>query len=360
MKSLLAVLLALVLAFSMGFFTLLRSTYRELYQNIEIHPRFLNGFSYNKALEAEKTGDVRDPFYLFTREDVESNFVQDKLVLTNDLSRVCTAPITWRENMGPEIFQKKSGFCVITRDLADTLGLGFGSRIEFCGWEKFSYLASSYPDASYEELVEIYHQSNGKLTVVGIAEEEGMRAYGPIGAWQNLSNLFADYVPLDLAEYTLNDYHRATAFRSYAWRLIYGTRADFSLETAEADRVYQTYRLLELLYPIAFALALLLGGVLPAGIILQSAREASLLRVLGTTKRRTRTMLSLEQVILCLLGLLCAAVGLIGLKGAALLPVSGLLWLYAAAHFCLCILGTAVAAVSVTRRNVLELLQVKE
>ena len=71
-------------------------------------------------------------------------------------------------------------------------------------------------------------------------------------------------------------------------------------------------------------------------------------------------MLSLEQVILCLLGLLCAAAGLIGLKGAALQPVSGLLWLYAAAHFCLCILGTAMAAVSVTRRNVLELLQVKE
>ena len=139
-----------------------------------------------------------------------------------------------------------------------------------------------------------------------------------------------------------------------------GTAARFSMETGEADRVYQTYRLLELLYPIAFALALLLGGVLPAGIILQSAKEASLLRVLGTTKRRTRAMLSLEQVILCLLGLLCAAVGLIGLKGAALLPVSGLLWLYAAAHFCLCILGTAVAAVSVTRRNVLELLQVKE
>ena len=65
-------------------------------------------------------------------------------------------------------------------------------------------------------------------------------------------------------------------------------------------------------------------------------------------------------MILCLLGLLCAAVGLVGLKGDALLPVSGLLGLYAGTHFLLCILGTAVAAVSVTRRHVLELLQVKE
>ena len=57
---------------------------------------------------------------------------------------------------------------------------------------------------------------------------------------------------------------------------------------------------------------------------------------------------------------ICAAVGLIGLKGDALRPVSGLLGLYSAAHFCLCILGAAVAAVSVTHRNVLDLLQVKE
>ena len=71
-------------------------------------------------------------------------------------------------------------------------------------------------------------------------------------------------------------------------------------------------------------------------------------------------MLSLEQAILCLLGLGLAALGLLGLKGSALRPVSDLLVIYAAAHFCLCLLGALTAAVSVTRRHVLELLQVKE
>ena len=132
------------------------------------------------------------------------------------------------------------------------------------------------------------------------------------------------------------------------------------METAEADRVDQTYRLLELLYPIAFALALILGCVLPGGIILQSAREAALLRVLGTTKRRTRAMLTLEQIFLCFLGLCLAVAALVIAKGSALTAVAGLIAVYIAAHLLACAMGTEAAAVSVTRRNVLELLQVKE
>ena len=359
-KSLLAVLLALVLAFSIGFFTLLRSTYRELYQNIEVHPRFLNGFTDNRAAEVAKSGYVKDPYYEYTRRDCESNFVEDTLVLTNDICRVTDAEILWREDKGPELFEEKRNFCVVSRDLADQLGYDLGSRAEICSSGYIYVLWQAHPELRDEELIEYYHQYTHHFTVAGIAEEEGMKFYAPLAARESFGSMFSDYVPLDLAEFTLVDYHKATEFRSYVFRVLVGRPGSFSMETGEADRVYQTYRLLELLYPIAFALALILGAVLPAGIILQSAKEASLLRVLGTTKRRTRAMLTLEQVVLCLLGLVCAAIGLIGLKGDALLPVSDLLSLYSGTHFLLCILGAALAAVSVTRRNVLELLQVKE
>ena len=359
-KALLCLLLALVLCFSIGYFALLRSSYRELYQNIEIHPRFLNGFSYNKALEVAKTGYVRDPYYEYRKLDCESDFVPDTLILTMDLSRVCSAEVVWREGLGPEIFQKSGSYCVISRELADALGVDINGKVHFCTTGKIGLLAQSHPDLSYEELVEVYNESNGKLTVAGISEEEGFYAYGPIAAWQHLQNLFADYVPLSYAEYTLNDYHKATEFRSYAWRAIYGSRAEFSMETQEADRVYQTYRLLELLFPIAFVLALILGAVLPAGVILQSAKEASLLRVLGTAKGRTRSMLSLEQIFLCLLGILLAGLGLAAVKGSALGQVKELLAVYAGAHFLLCALAAFLASAAVTRRRVLELLQTKE
>ena len=359
-KSLLSLLLALVLAFSIGFFTLLRSTYRELYQNIEIHPRFVNGFSYNTAKEVEKSGEVRDPYYEYVNPSCESNFVPDTLILTTDLSRETNAEITWREDKGPEFFSQTNSFCVISRDLADELGYTLGSRLEITARDKLTLLSQSYTGFTTEELLEIYHDSSHHITVAGIAEETGKRVYAGVAAWQSFKSMFADYVPLDIAEYTLLDYHRATAFRSYAWRLTSGSPARFSMETREADRIYQTYRLLELLYPIAFALALVLGGVLPAGVILQSAREASLLRVLGTTRRRTRAMLSIEQIALCVLGLGLAAAALWLARGSAVTAVAGLVLAYILSHLVSCAVCTEAAAVSVTNRNVLELLQVKE
>ena len=71
-------------------------------------------------------------------------------------------------------------------------------------------------------------------------------------------------------------------------------------------------------------------------------------------------MLTLEQIFLCLLGLCLAVAALVLTKGSALLAVAGLIAVYAAAHLLSCAVGTEAAAVSVTRRNVLELLQVKE
>ena len=71
-------------------------------------------------------------------------------------------------------------------------------------------------------------------------------------------------------------------------------------------------------------------------------------------------MLTLEQIFLCLLGLGMAVAALVIARGSALAAVAGLIAVYTAAHLLSCAVGTEAAAVSVTRRNVLELLQVKE
>ncbi|MBR5701496.1 MAG: type II toxin-antitoxin system mRNA interferase toxin, RelE/StbE family, partial [Oscillospiraceae bacterium] len=323
-KALLSLLLSLVLCFSIGYFTLLRDTYRDLYQNIEVHPRFLNGFSDNRARDVEKSGYVRDPYYEYKRTGCESNFVEDTLILTSDISRVTDAEIVWREDKGPDVFAQSHAFCVVSRELADELGYTLGSRAEICSSGYIGVLWQGHPTLNDEELIAYYHEYTHHFTVAGIAEEEGKTFYAPVAARRHFGSMFSDYIPLDLAEFTLNDYHKATEFRSWVFRLLVGRPGSFSMETQEADRIYQTYRLLELLYPIAFALALILGGVLPAGVILQSAREASLLRVLGTTKRRTRAMLSLEQLFLCFIGLCLAVAALVLTKGSALLAVAGL------------------------------------
>ena len=132
------------------------------------------------------------------------------------------------------------------------------------------------------------------------------------------------------------------------------------MDTSDADRVYNTYRLIETLYPIAFAAAVLTAAILMGLLILLRAREAALLRVLGTTKGRTRTLLTLEQILLCVVGVVLALCVLFAMNGAGLAAPAAAIGVYLAFHLVACAVGSTVAAVSVTKSKVLELLQVKE
>jgi ABC-type antimicrobial peptide transport system permease subunit len=114
------------------------------------------------------------------------------------------------------------------------------------------------------------------------------------------------------------------------------------------------------MYPIAVAAALVIGGFLCCLVILQSSKEAAILRVLGTTKRKTRTMLALEQIVLGVIGLAAGSGGLIIYKGAALSGIRNQILLFIALYVAVIVVSAAVSASLATRRNVLELLQTKE
>jgi len=185
--------------------------------------------------------------------------------------------------------------------------------------------------------------------------------YIPIGSRQYYNSLMPS-VNLDFAEYVLSDYHQAAEFMKYVQNEIAEvnstTKPILIMDTAEADNIYMIYRLIEILYPIALIVAVLIGSILPALIIMQNAKEASLLRVLGTSKTRTRVILLLEPIILCIVGMLIAVVMLYFANHGRLPPEA--LSIYCSLHFAGCIIGTSVVSGKVTKRNVLELLQVKE
>ena len=134
----------------------------------------------------------------------------------------------------------------------------------------------------------------------------------------------------------------------------------FVMDTSEADNTLRTINMLSAIYPIAVAAAAILSGLFPGLIVMQSDREASIMRVLGTTKKRTRAILLTEQALLCAFGLLCAA-GLLliinrKLPGDSAAPLIA----YGALQLAACAAGATLCAVTVTRRRPLELLQVKE
>lgn len=105
---------------------------------------------------------------------------------------------------------------------------------------------------------------------------------------------------------------------------------------------------------------LVLSGLFPSLTVMQYYREAAIMRALGVTKKRVRATLALEQAALCIAGIFCAAALHYAVNGSAMADYADTAGLCAAAQLTACIAGSLICAVIITRRRVLELLQVKE
>ena len=121
-------------------------------------------------------------------------------------------------------------------------------------------------------------------------------------------------------------------------------------------------QLMEVLYPVALALSLLAAAGVSALLILTEAREAAIMRVLGTTKLRSRIMLVLQIVFVVLAGLLIGLTAALAWSSSAglALAIFDMSALRAAAYLICAVTGSTAGAVTVTNRPPLELLQVKE
>lgn len=140
----------------------------------------------------------------------------------------------------------------------------------------------------------------------------------------------------------------------------YAPAASFHIDAKPLENIKRVRDLLESLFPIAVAAAALIGLFGPGLIIIQSAQEAAFLRVLGTTKKRTRCMFVLEQIALCMAGIALVA-GALALFRPELVGRSTETLINCFALYLLaCICGTCAATIQVTRHKILVLLQVRE
>jgi hypothetical protein len=361
--------LAALLSGAMGQFTAVRQSYSDLYHNIKITARFINGLSYEKALKIADSGYVNSPYYEFVLGG-ESNFgevqyVRTDLYFSSDLKRITKDPVEFLDGYDETtIMSLNEKVCLLPIKLMDELGLKLGDTVELNNQNLLSIIMTNNPTYTPVQAEDAYHSHGVYCKVVGriITESIGSTACIPITANTLFRNLIYPFM-LDLAEYNLTDYHRADEFRKYAGDIVDSVRNNpplFLMDTTEADNIYKIYKLIETLYPIAAVIAILIGAVLPGLIIIQTAKEASILRVLGTTKLRTRVMLILEQLLLCLIGLILAFAVLAIVNRADILKVIEPLSIYCLLHLIGCIVGTTIAAITVTRKKILELLQVKE
>ena len=369
-KSLLIVLVTALLMGAMGQFAALRDSYRELYQKVDVKVRFLD-FEHQKAKEFAETDYVGGGYFEIVfnagelpHDDDAWERLDASYCLSNDLLYHVREDIRFLEGYDAEtVMEVKDRVCIMPRYMMEWLGLELGDTVQLNERMTLEYIvAFNQSRLGEEKCVELYREHGVKATVVGCIETAKDTVYIPLASKSHYQNLFGTKY-LTLAEYSLADYHKALELRSYAKSLLeptYDHYPRFSMDTTEADRIYHTYRIIETLYPIAFAAAVIIGAVLMGLLVLQRAKEAATLRILGTGKGRTRLLLALEQVLLSLLGLLPALIALFALNGAGLLKTAGAIGIYLAVHLAACLAGCIAAAVEVTRRRALELLQVKE
>ena len=364
--SLLAVLLAALLAGTVGQLGFLRERYAALVDAVVVDVRFFNGLSYSKAKILEKSGYVRDPSYLKSYEAASGFYIPLTLVFTNRLDSLYSEPVTWLEGWDEEKAMAANGkYCILPAPFMEEMELELGDEFRINERDVASHVIDTgQPAPTREEALALRDAKRPKYTVIGRIEtlDSQWLAVAPAASFQYYAGFLAAELFFDSASYKLNSYYEAEEFRAYVKELLLSAKSppEFRMDTSDGDRLYRSRRLVETLYPFSVAAALILGTLLPVLMIAQSRREAAVLRALGWPRRELTRRFASEQGILCLLGLLLALLALFAVNGADFLGVILIPILYIAAHFALCVAASAAISASISRGSPMRLLQAKE
>lgn len=125
--------------------------------------------------------------------------------------------------------------------------------------------------------------------------------------------------------------------------------------TQAVEPLERNLKLLKILYPVMRLLSVVLAAGLASLLVMQTARETAILRVLGVRKGRAAGLLTAEQLVLAVMGVLLGAIL------TMVLGFTPLDWQANALLYILgCLTGAAVCAGIRVQKNPLALLQVKE
>ncbi|MBR5701771.1 MAG: ABC transporter permease [Oscillospiraceae bacterium] len=365
-RSALSLVLAALLAFAFGLVTVLRGIYAEAYQNVEVKPVISGGLSYERAVKIAESGYVRDPYYEYVAQDGMIEMEPSVVILTNRLDRRVTEPVAWLTGWDEEkALHTDEKVLVMYASHAKALGVSLGDNVrlnEMNWWNNVTALGLD-PLKPGETDMERRDARRPFFQVVGIIQSntDNRTVFLSTDAQWKVRFLVPK-LELDIAEYTLTDYHQTAAFSDYVKDQLdkNQTAVKLTMDTSYADRIYQIHRLIESLYPLVVAAALLLGGVLPGLIVLHSSKEISILRALGVRVKDCIILYTLSQVLCALSGLVLGIAMMLVVLHPELSSVIVPFAVYVAAHLAACAVGSGVFAWICAQKHVLAQLQAKE
>jgi len=146
--------------------------------------------------------------------------------------------------------------------------------------------------------------------------------------------------------------------RQYSWAgitLLMGFPFDGDLRLA-VEPLEQNLYFLRILHPIVLGLSLAIGAGLALLIMMQSAKNAAIMRALGFKKQKVRATLCAELAAVALAGVVLGILVMSPINMG--FPAS--LLMTASLYFGSVIIGSTIGAILISRRPPMELLQVKE
>ncbi len=368
-KAAISFILAAVLTAGIGMFVLARITFSDAYHNTPVKGRATE-FASSSMGELAKSDLIKD-FYYFNKFAVRVNDAElhTQLIATNDLNRYLTDEytITFAKGYEISVLNGTGAVCLVGKTLADSFGIQPGEEISLIS-ENFYNSIKEVCEDQEEQFAETIAQKTGTYKVAGIIDsgEENISSSIFAGMNESLEQIYGNSFPVTYSEFTLSDNDKLVGLNSLLEELkmesqeISAPMASFHIDSESLENIKRVRDLLASLFPIAVAAAVLIGLFGPGLVVMQSAKEAAFLRVIGVTKKRARCMLVLEQILLCAAGLTLVAAGL-ALSNPGLFARStqtlATCWML---YFLGCICGASAAAIQVTRHRILELLQVKE
>ncbi len=361
-KTAVSLVLAAVLAAGIGSFVLARITYKDAFYGLGVKGE-AHEFLFSTVTELSNAPLVKD-FYCYDSFGVRVEGVEENIPMTatSDLIRNMGdgCVVEYAKGYDSSAFEGTAQVCLVGEGLAEQLHVSPGDEIGILSDSLYAALKVNGEEDAVSEGFKAYK-------VIGVVESGDASVRGGIftGIKNDLTRLFSMDFLIDHCEFTLADNERLDELDAFLKEKmdrssIYTPGASYHLDSGGLTDIERIRALLESLFPIAVAAAVLIGLFGPLLVILQSAQEAAFLRILGVTKKRARCMLALEQIVLGIAGIMLVSGGFALYDPGLFARGSGTFAACFGLYLLGCACGAAVASIQVTRHRLLELLQVKE
>ena len=383
-RSALTMLIALLLFIAVGQFNLLKQSYGDLCESIEVTASFVGGVRLSSVTQLINTQLVTEAYYQGAAT-VGVNFNETSVILTNDITRYTgeDVAIEYAEGFDPSRIGTTGDIILVGDAYGASFDLAPGDAVQIISPTLFlekvrQYIDDKRPDYPYEEyssdeLLAMFRTGivgdigvqMRECTVAGIVSSpSGKYSMAVFSPGMNTSTVgIGTNAVLDIAEFRLSHYHFGDELRRYGENIVHGSASgstDFVMDMGKLKGPMDTLNLLKSLYPAIAAAAAIIAGFLCCLVILQSSKEASIMRVSGATKRKTAAVLVLEQFMLSVAGLALGFCVMLICNYSGTVETFAQMLIYAALYIVVALAAAITCSVFVSRRSPLELLQVKE